>query len=426
MIDHSEDRALLQALFAAAIAAAAPARLIGAHLPAPPRGRLLVIGAGKAAAAMAAALETEWAARGRAPEPEGLVITRYGHGAPTRRIEVVEAAHPEPDEAGRAAAARILDLVKGAGADDLVVALISGGGSALLTMPAPGVSFREKQELTRALLASGAPIDEMNTVRKHLSAIKGGRLALAAHPAPILTLAISDVPGDSPSVIASGPTVADATTFADARAILAKRGVTPAPSIAAHLAAAAEETPKPGDPRLANAEFRLIGAPMMSLEAAAAAARAAGVEPVILGDALEGEARELGAEMAARALAARGPLVLLSGGETVVTLGAGERPKGRGGRNVEFLLGMAAALNGAPGISAIAGDTDGVDGMEEVAGAIIDPETPARAAAAGVSLEGALRAHDGHGFFAATGDQVITGPTLTNVNDFRAVLVRRA
>ncbi|MEX2519552.1 MAG: glycerate kinase [Paracoccaceae bacterium] len=419
-----KDRALLRAMFDAAVAAAAPSKLIGAHLPAPPKGRLIVIGAGKAAAAMAAAFEAAWG--DRAPRPEGLVVTRYGHSAPTRLIEVVEAAHPEPDEAGRTAARRILDLASGAGPDDLVVALISGGGSALLTMPAEGISFAEKQELTRALLASGAPIGEMNTVRKHVSAIKGGRLALAAHPAPVLTLAISDVPGDDASVIGSGPTVADESSFAQAREILARRGVSPAASIRAHLEAAAEETPEPGDPRLARAEFRLIGAPMLSLEAAAALAEAAGVKALILGDALEGEARELGAEMAARALREHGPVALISGGETTVTLSAGQRPGGRGGRNVEFLLGLAEALNGAAGISAIAGDTDGVDGMEEVAGAIVDPETPHRAAAAGRSVRDALRDHDGHGFFAATGDQVVTGPTLTNVNDFRAVLVRRA
>ncbi|MFV0474956.1 MAG: glycerate kinase [Pikeienuella sp.] len=425
MRDYAGDRALLRRMFDAAVAAAAPAKLLAAHLPPPPAGRLIVIGAGKAAAAMAAAFEDAWEARGTGPTPEGLVVTRYGHGAPTRRIGVVEAAHPEPDRAGREAAARILALAAGAGEDDLVVALISGGGSALLTLPPEGVAFEDKQALSRALLASGAPIGEMNAVRKHVSAIKGGRLAAAAWPAAMLTLAISDVPGDDASVIASGPTVADESTFAEARAILRRRGIEPAPAIAAHLEAAAEETPKPGDARLSRAAFRLIGAPMLSLEAGAGVARAAGWRPVILGDALEGEARALGAEMAARARRETGPVALISGGETTVTLGQGEKPKGRGGRNVEFLLGLAAALDGAPGISAIAGDTDGVDGMEEIAGAIIDPGTKARAAAAGVSLAEALREHDGHGFFAATGDQVITGPTLTNVNDFRSILVRR-
>lgn len=422
MTSFAKDRAALRALFDAALGAAAPAELIPAHIPEPPKGRLIVLGAGKASAAMAAAFERAWRERGEAP-PEGLVVTRYGHGAPCERIEIVEAAHPEPDEAGRAAADRILALAKEAGEDDLVVALISGGGSSLLSAPAPGVSFAEKQALTRSLLASGAPIGEMNAVRKHVSAIKGGRLAAAAQPARLLTLAISDVPGDDPATIASGPTVPDRTTFAEAREILARREVTPPASVAAYLEAAVEETPKPGDACFERAEFRLIGAPRLSLEAAAEAARRAGITPVIVGDALEGEARALGREIAADALARSGPVVLLSGGETTVTL-KGEGPFGRGGRNVEFLLALAKTLDGAPNISAIACDTDGVDGMEEVAGAIVDPETPARAKAAGVSLEDALACHDGHGFFAATGDQVITGPTLTNVNDFRAVLVR--
>ena len=414
----TDDRALLRAMFDAAVAAAMPAKLIPAHLPKPPAGRTIVIGAGKASAAMAAAFEAVW------EDPlEGLVVTRYDHAVPCERIEIVEASHPVPDQAGLEAARRILALAESAGPDDLVVALISGGGSSLLTLPATGISFEDKQVLNDALLKCGAPIDEMNAVRKHVSAIKGGRLAAAAHPARLLTLAISDVPGDDPAVIASGPTVADPTTFAEAREILARRGVTPAPSLARHLEAAEEETPKPGDPRLANAELRMIATPAMSLEAAAEVARAAGVTPIMLGDALEGEARELGAEMARDALQRTGPCVLLSGGETTVTLKPGEKPAGRGGRNVEFLLGMAQALNGAAGISAIACDTDGVDGMEEVAGAIVDPTTPERAAAVGRSIAETLAAHDGHGFFAATGDQVVTGPTLTNVNDFRAVLI---
>ena len=414
----TDDRALLRAMFDAAVAAAMPAKLIPAHLPKPPAGRTIVIGAGKASAAMAAAFEAVW------EDPlEGLVVTRYDHAVPCERIEIVEASHPVPDQAGLDAARRILALAESAGPDDLVVALISGGGSSLLTLPATGISFEDKQALNDALLKCGAPIGEMNAVRKHVSAIKGGRLAAAAHPARLLTLAISDVPGDDPAVIASGPTVADPTTFAEAREILARRGVTPAPSLARHLEAAEEETPKPGDPRLANAELRMIATPAMSLEAAAEVARAAGVTPIMLGDALEGEARELGVEMARDALQRTGPCVLLSGGETTVTLKPGEKPAGRGGRNVEFLLGMAQALNGAAGISAIACDTDGVDGMEEVAGAIVDPTTPERAAAVGRSIAETLAAHDGHGFFAATGDQVVTGPTLTNVNDFRAVLI---
>lgn len=422
----AEDRALLRAMFDAAVAAAAPARLLPAHLPAAPAGRLIVVGAGKAAASMAAAFEAAWGER--RPAPEGLVVTRYGHAAPggarAGRIEVVEAAHPEPDEAGRRAARRILALAEAAREGDLVLALVSGGGSALLTLPAEGVDFEEKRALTRALLASGAPIGEMNCVRKHLSAIKGGRLAAAAFPARVLTLAISDVPGDEPGVIASGPTTPDPTTFAEARAVLERRGIAAPPSIAGHLDAAADETPKPGDPRLACAEFRLIGAPMLSLRAAASVAEAAGVRAEILGDALEGEARALGAEMAARARAAKGPVALISGGETTVTLRKGPLPLGRGGRNVEFLLGLAAALGGAAGISAIAGDTDGVDGMEEVAGALVDETTPARASALGLSAIDALARHDGHGFFGALGDAVVTGPTLTNVNDFRAILIR--
>lgn len=423
MTDQSEDRALLRALFDAAVGAAMPARLIPGHLPPPPKGRLIVIGAGKASAAMARAFEEAWAARGDGPAPEGLVVTRYGHAVPCERVEIVEAAHPEPDEAGRTAARRILSLAEGAGPDDLVVALISGGGSALLTAPAPGISFADKQALTRALLASGAPIGEMNAVRKHVSAVKGGRLAAAAHPARLLTLAISDVPGDEPATVASGPTVPDPTTFAEAREALKRRGVTPPASVAAHLEAALEETPKPGDACFERAEFRMIGAPMKSLEAAAEVARAAGVEAVILGDALEGEAAALGAQIARDALSRPGPAALLSGGETTVTL-KGDGPFGSGGRNVEFLLGLAQALGGAARISAIACDTDGVDGMEEIAGAIVDAGTIGRAEAAGVDLADALARHDGHGFFAATGDQVITGPTLTNVNDFRAVLVR--
>ncbi|MEO0362428.1 MAG: glycerate kinase [Pseudomonadota bacterium] len=420
------DEEILRSLFDVAVRAADPAALIPAHAPAAPKGRLIVIGAGKAAAAMAAAFEASWDG-----PLEGLVVTRYGHGAPTRTIEVVEAAHPVPDAAGLDAARRILALAEGAGEDDQVVALISGGGSSLLTLPAEGVSFEDKQALNAALLASGAPIDEMNAVRKHVSAVKGGRLAAAAHPAPSLTLAISDVPGDDPGVVASGPTVADPTTFAEAREILARRGVSPPPTVAAHLARAEQETPKPGDPRLSRAEFRMIGAPALSLAAAEEAATARGFVVRSLGDALEGEARELGAEMAATALEAAAelspddpPVLLLSGGETTVTLKPGERPAGRGGRNVEFLLGLAEALDGAPGVSAIAGDTDGVDGMEEVAGAVVTPMTPSRAAAAGVTIADALARHDGHGFFEALGDQVITGPTLTNVNDFRAIIIR--
>jgi hydroxypyruvate reductase len=415
----AKDRDVLRAMFDAAVNAALPDRLIAAHLPPRPKGRTIVVGAGKASAAMASAFETAWDG-----PCEGLVVTRYGHAVPCNEIEIVEAAHPVPDAAGLNAAQRILALAESAGPDDLVIALISGGGSSLLTLPATGISFADKQALNSALLASGAPIDEMNAVRKHVSAIKGGRLAVAACPAKLWTLAISDVPGDDPAIIASGPTVADRSTFSDALAVLSKRRITPAKSVLRHLTAAEDETPKPGDSRLAGTTLRMIATPQMSLEAAADVARAAGYLPVIVGDALEGEARDLGAEMARDALSRTGPMVLLSGGETTVTLSQDERPKGRGGRNVEFLLGLAEALDGAPNISAIACDTDGVDGMEDVAGAIVDAGTIRRAEAAGTSLRQALLDHDGHGFFAATGDQVITGPTLTNVNDFRAILIR--
>ena len=416
-----EPRAFLRALFDAAVAAADPAVVLPAHLPEPPRGRTIVVGAGKASAAMGLALERHWPG-----ELSGLIVTRYGHGAPCQRIEVVEAAHPVPDEAGRAAAARILDLVGGLGEDDLVLALISGGGSALLTLPPDGLSLADKQGINRALLRSGASIDEMNCVRKHLSRIKGGRLAAAAWPARTVSLLISDVPGDDPAVIASGPTVPDPTTAADAAAILARYGIELPDSVRRHLASPAAETPKPGDPRLARAETRLIAAPQLSLEAAAQVALAEGVTPVLLGDALEGEAREVGKVMAgiAHSVARHGrpaaaPAVLLSGGETTVTV----RGEGRGGRNVEYLLGLAVALAGAPGIWAIAGDTDGIDGAEEVAGAIVTPDTLARARAAGLDPRAMLAANDAHSLFEALGDQVITGPTLTNVNDFRAVLV---
>ena len=370
---------------------------------------------------MGLALERHWPG-----ELSGLIVTRYGHGAPCARIEVVEAAHPVPDAAGRAAAERILALVQGLSEDDLVLALVSGGGSSLLSLPAEGLTLADKQAVNRALLRSGASIDEMNCVRKHLSAIKGGRLAAAAYPARIVSLVISDVPGDDPAVIASGPTVADATSTADALAVIARYGIELAPKVRDHLQSAAAETPKPGDPRLARSEVRLIAAPQLSLEAAAAVARSAGVVPVLLGDALEGESRELGKVMAgiARSIRrhgqpAKAPAVLLSGGETTVTV----RGEGRGGRNVEYLLALAVALDGLPGIWAIAGDTDGIDGAEEVAGAIVTPDTLARARAAGLSPRLVLAANDAHTLFETLGDQVVTGPTLTNVNDFRAVLV---
>lgn len=408
-------------MFDAALAAADPAKAVPAHLPKPPKGRTIVVGAGKAAASMAKAVEDNW------PGPlSGLVVTRYGHGVPCKRIEVVEAAHPVPDAKGREAAQRILDSVKGLTSDDLVLALISGGGSALLVLPADGVSLEDKRAVTSALLKSGAAIDEMNTVRKHLSGIKGGRLASMAFPADVVTLAISDVPGDSASVIASGPTVPDPSTYADARAVLEKYAIIPPDSIASRFEAATDETPKPGDKRLERTRYTMIARPLASLEAAAEVARAAGITPVILGDALEGESREVAKVMAgiARSVALHGtpgkpPVVLLSGGETTVTV----RGKGRGGRNAEFLLALAVALGGDPRISAIACDTDGIDGSEDNAGALLLPDTLARAEKLGLDAKARLADNDGYGFFSGLGDLVVSGPTLTNVNDFRAVLI---
>lgn len=428
MTDTGTPRALLRQLFEAAIAAADPARCLPPHLPTPAElgaGRLVVVGAGKAAAAMARAVEDHWTG---APEQlSGLVVTRYGHGVPCRRTEVVEAAHPVPDAAGEGAARRILDRVRGLGPQDVVLALISGGGSALLAAPAEGIDLAGKRALTNALLRSGAAIGEMNCLRKHLSAIKGGRLALAAWPARVLTLAISDVPGDDPAVIASGPTVADPTTCAEALAIAERYRLDLPNAWRQRLADGSLETPKPGDPRLANSEFRLIASPRQMLEAAAAAARRAGVTPLILGDAIEGEAREVAKVLAAiaRSAAAHGtpvqpPCVLLSGGETTVTLGGGG---GRGGRNSEFLLALALALAGTPGIHALAADTDGVDGSEDNAGAFVAPDTLVRARSKGLDAAGMLAAHDAWGFFHGLGDLLVTGPTRTNVNDFRALLV---
>jgi glycerate-2-kinase len=416
--------AVLRRVFAAAVAAADPRRVLPAHLPRPPAGgRIVVVGAGKSAALMAAAVEEAWS---HVPL-SGLVVTRTGHAVPTKRIAVVEASHPVPDAAGEAAARRILSLVSGLTENDLVLALISGGGSALLSLPAPGLTLADMQAVNRALLASGATIHEMNCVRKHLSAIAGGRLAAAAYPARVVALAISDVPGDDPSVIASGPTVPDATTFADARAILARHRIAPPPAIAAHLAAAADETPKPGDPRLARQEFHLVATPAAAL---AAAAEAAGLPTLILGDALEGEAREVGRVLAGIALSvhahgqpARPPLLLLSGGETTVTIRS--QTPGRGGRNTECLLGFALALEraGNPPIHALMADTDGVDGAGPNAGAWCGPGTLATARAAGLDPAASLMQHDSAAVFAAAGTLVETGPTLTNVNDLRAILV---
>ena len=417
-------------MFAAAIDAAAPAKVLAAHLPPPPKGRVVVLGAGKASAAMAAAVEQAW------PQVDlsGLVVTRYGHGADCRRVEVVEASHPQPDAAGRAAAERILDLAhiaraQAAGPDDLVLCLISGGGSALLTLPAEGLTLADKQAVNRALLRSGAAIGEINTVRKHLSAIKGGRLAVAAAPARVLTLAISDIPGDDPAMIASGPTVADPTTFAEALEVLHRYGVAEPKAVLDHLRRAAVETPKPGDPSLAGARSVLIATPMMSLRAAAEVARAQGLTPLILGDAIEGEARDVARGMAARTLriargedAVRPPCVLISGGETSVTV----RGAGRGGRNAEFLLALAIALDGVAGVHAIACDTDGIDGSEDNAGAVIGEDTLVRAVALGLDPGARLADNDAYTVFAALGDLLMTGPTRTNVNDFRAILIEAA
>ena len=412
----AEPRALLRRLLDAAIESAQPAHCLPPHLPEPPAGRSVVVGAGKAAAAMARAVEDHWDGA-----LEGLVVTRYGHSVPTRAIDVVEAAHPVPDAGGRAAAARILAEAEALGADDLALCLISGGGSALLTLPAPGIALADKQAVTGALLRSGAAIGEINCVRKHLSAIKGGRLGAACHPARVVSLLISDVPGDDPAVIGSGPTVPDPTTFADARAVLRKYGIDQPAAVIRHLEQGREETPKQGDPRLAGAEARIVATPAMALAAAADAARKAGYAPVVLGDALEGEARVLARDHAALALAAAPGTVLLSGGEATVTVTG----SGRGGPNAEYALALALALDGAPGIFAIACDSDGIDGTEDNAGALVTPDTGARARAAGEDAAARLAANDAYAFFAALGDLVMTGPTLTNVNDFRAILVRR-
>jgi len=418
---NRDPRTLLRAMFDAAVEAALPAAIVPPNLPEPPKGRTVVVGAGKASAAMAKAVEEHW------PGPlEGLVVTRYGHAAPCERIEIVEAAHPVPDAAGRDAARRIRERVEGLGEDDLVLALISGGGSALLSMPADGLAFEDKQALTQALLRSGATIDEMNCVRKHLSAIKGGRLAAAAAPARVVALMISDVPGDDPAVIASGPTVPDPTTLADARAILRKYALAELEAALAALGRPENETPKPGDPAFERVDNRIIGAPQRSLEAAAKVAAGAGIAAHILGDAIEGEASDVAQVMAgiAKQVVRHGqpfepPCVLLSGGETTVTV----KGDGRGGRNVEFLLALATALAGHSGISAIACDTDGIDGTEDNAGALLTGDTLERAAARNLDARARLADNDGYGLFEALGDLVTTGPTLTNVNDFRAILI---
>jgi glycerate 2-kinase len=416
-------RRLLLDMFQAAVNAAAPALCVPAHLPPRPKGRTVVVGAGKAAASMAAAVEAHW----NGPI-EGLVVTRYGHSVPCQHIEVVEASHPVPDEAGSKAARRILDKVSGLTADDLVLVLISGGGSALLALPPDGIALADKQAINRALLKCGAHIAEMNAVRKHLSAIKGGRLAVAAAPAQVVTLAISDVPGDDISVIASGPAAPDASTRADALAVLTKYGIAIPASVARHLDNVVSETPKPGDPRLANVINILVATPQKSLEAAAKVARDAGLAAMILGNAIEGEARDVGIVHAgiARQCGDWGqpleiPCVLISGGETTVTV----RGNGRGGRNAEFLLSLGIAADGRNDIWALAADTDGIDGGENNAGAILTPDTLRRAKRAGIDAKMRLADNDAYSVFAALNDLVVTGPTLTNVNDFRAILVTK-
>jgi len=410
---------LLRRLFDRAVEVADPMRALAGFLPGKPAGRVVVVGAGKASARMAEAVEAAWG------PCEGLVITRYGYGRPCRGIEIVEAAHPVPDAAGLAATSRLLDLVAGLGEGDFVLALISGGASALLTAPTAGVSLAEKQAVNAMLLASGAPIGQMNLLRKHLSRVKGGQLAAAAWPARMLALLISDVPGDDPAFIGSGPTVGDASTAADARAVVARHGLVLPPSVTAALTRPTGVVP-PGDPRLSRTENRIFAAPAQSLAAAAEMARAMGIEVRLLGDAVEGEARAVAATQAAlaRAVASEpgpGRVLLLSGGELTVT----RRGGGVGGPNAEFCLALALALDGAPGIHALACDTDGVDGAAEVAGAVVTPTTLHRARVLGRDPVACLTDNDAHSFFAALGDQVVTGPTLTNVNDFRAILIER-
>jgi glycerate 2-kinase len=423
MTPLSSDEAyrLLRNMFGAAIAAAQPAHCMPQHLPARPPGRVIVIGAGKASAEMARVVEQHWEGA-----LSGLVVTRYGHAVSCKHIDIVEAAHPVPDRAGHRAAERMLHMVQGLGPDDLVLCLMSGGGSALLSLPAPGISFEDKQAVNRELLACGATISEINCVRRHLSAIKGGRLAAACHPAKVVTLLISDVPGDDPIDIASGPTVGDPTTCADALAILRRYGIAAPENVAALLGRGETETVKPEDARLAGIDTRMVTTPQRALEAAALLAQSQGIPAHVLGDSIEGEARDVAKVMAGithqiirhgQPFAA--PCILLSGGETTVTV----RGKGRGGRNVEFLLALALALNGQPGVYALAGDTDGIDGKEDIAGAFLAPDTLMRVREKGISPAESLAQNDGHRLFEAIGASIVTGPTLTNVNDFRAILI---
>jgi len=418
--NDSRAKDALNRIFLAAVASADPAKVPQHHLPSPPKGRCVVVGAGKASAAMAAALEAAW------PHVDlsGVVVTRYGHAVPTSRIEIIEASHPVPDDRSAEAAKRILAAVEGLTADDMVIALISGGGSALMVAPAEGMTLADKMAVNRALLASGATISEMNAVRKHLSRIKGGRLALAARPAKVVSLLISDVPGDDPSEIASGPTVADPSDIETVREIVSRYALD-LPETVRMVLEKGEETPKAGD---IEEDIRLIAAPSLALQAAADEALKLGLTPLILGDSLEGESKDVGAVMAGIALSVsrkglpvKGPAVLLSGGETTVTIGKG--PAGKGGRNTEFLLSLALTLKGADGIWAIAGDSDGIDGVEDAAGAMVTPDTLVRIRNAGVDPRQSLVNHDSYTAFNAAGDLVVTGPTLTNVNDIRAILI---
>ncbi len=415
-----DPHSLLRDLFASAIDAAHPRQVLADYLPADRSGRVIVIGAGKAAAAMAEVVEREWQG-----EISGLVVTRYEHGANCQKIEVVEAAHPVPDDAGERVARRVLELVSNLNESDRVIFLLSGGGSSLLALPAEGISLADKQAINKALLKSGATIGEMNCVRKHLSAVKGGRLAKACWPASVYTYAISDVPGDEATVIASGPTVADPTTSVQALAILARYSIEIPASVRAWLQDPRSETVKPGDPCLSRSHFQLIATPQQSLDAAAEKVRAAGLNVLILGD-LEGESREVAKVHAgiARQVHLHGqpikpPCVILSGGETTVTV----RGNGRGGRNAEFLLSLTDSLKGLPGVYALAGDTDGIDGSEDNAGALMTPDSHARAAALGLSSSDELDNNNGYGYFAALDQLIATGPTRTNVNDFRAILI---
>ncbi|WP_404934505.1 glycerate kinase [Nitratireductor sp. L15S-10] len=418
-----DPKALFTTLFEAAVSAADPSRTIRKCLPPKPKGRTIVVGAGKGAAQMAAALEEVWDG-----PLEGTVVTRYGYGAPTRMVEVLEAAHPVPDEAGLSGAKRLMDSVTGLGPDDLVIALVCGGGSALLPAPAGSLTLADEIAVNEALLASGAPISAMNTVRKHISAIKGGRLAAAAHPARVVSLIVSDIPGDDPALVSSGPTVPDTASRTDALAVIRAFDIQMPDAVMQHLASPAADAPKPDDPRFSGHEVHVIASAARSLEAASAAAEAQGVPAVILSDAIEGEAREVGGvhaaiarEIALRDRPFRKPVVLLSGGETTVTI---RQSGGRGGRNTEFLLALALGIEGVSGISAFAADTDGIDGSEENAGAFADHRSAARLRSAGHDPKALLAAHDAWGAFDALGDLFVPGPTGTNVNDLRAVLVQ--